>query len=153
MKLRLRIALVCVALLAAGIPRAQDKKTPPPQRRIPVYFGSSNIMSGNVTKKQFDEWMPQGLMSKDSVGKVYKVDGFTMSYAERNLYEDSVGNLIYMTDLFSDNFRGDTLNTFWMRELKQRTKAGDTVYFDQITVRSPEGAGEHGKSMRIVIVK
>ncbi len=155
MKVKLNRILVAVAMLTAGVLWAQDKKTvpPPPVKRIPVYLGNSGMMGGVMSKKQFDQLLQLGLTSKDSLGKSYQVEGFMLTYAERNLYEDSIGNLMYMTDLFSESFKGDTVSSYWLSQLKDRSKTGDTVYIDQITVRSPEGTNEHGKGMRIVITK
>jgi hypothetical protein len=139
---------------------AQEKKTvekakatKPKVIPIPVYLGKSNIDGGTLTKQTFDSLLGQGLTSKDTTGKPYKVNGFTFTYGERNLYEDSVGNLMPLTDYLPEYCYGDTLTTFLLNNIRERSKGGDTVYIDNITLLSTEGNGAYGRSLRLVLTK
>lgn len=118
------------------------------------YLGNSSYSEGLIPKQAFDSLLRQGITAKDSAGNSYKVTGFTFSYGERNLYEDSVGNLIMLTDYFSEYCIGDTISPaikFMLNE--NRTKAGDTAYIEKIKVLLPEGGTVGTKPMRFVITK
>ncbi|MGZ7142769.1 hypothetical protein ACXWOE_10135, partial [Streptococcus pyogenes] len=68
-----------------------------------------------------------------------RVAGFIFNYKERNIYEDSVGNIIPVTDLLMEYCPGDTLTPAISASIYQRTKRGDTAYFDDIRVVWPGG--------------
>lgn len=150
------LPVMILSLLSIGINmQAEDQKgkEKPKPKPVPVYLGQSAIDDGTIPEKMFDSLLKQGLTSKDSVGRAYRVDGFLFTYGERNLYEDSVGKLMILTDLLSEVCYGDTLRRDLLENITERSKAGDTVYFDQITVISPEGRGAIGKGMRLVLSK
>ncbi len=136
---------------------AQDKKNEKPAKPkvvpIPVYLGYSNINDGKIAEQIFDSLLAKGLKGRDSLGKAYNVTGFMFTYGERNLYEDSVGNPIIITDNLGEYCYGDTLSAFLLNNIRDRSKSGDTVYFDNITLTSPEGKGAWGKSFRLVLTK
>jgi len=120
--------------------------------KIPVYLGHSNVSGGKISKKLFDSLAKQGITAKDSLGNYYKVEGFSFTYAELNIYEDSVGNLVPLTDYREEYCEGDTLSANVSASLYQRTKPGDTLYFDQITLTPPIGhVGSSGKAMKFEI--
>lgn len=149
-----RYVIVFLGIFAFLGVLAQDKKKEKPKSKpIPVYLGKSNIDDGFISENLFDSLISQGLTSRDSAGKVYKVNGFLLTYGERNLYEDSVGNLMVLTDLLTQPCDGDTLNTYVLDNITDRSKKGDTVYFDQITVTAPEGYNANGKPMRLILTK
>lgn len=152
------LTLGAMAVMAAGVvanayadeQKEKEKKKPKP---IPVYLGHSEIYDAAVSKRVFDSLLRQGLTSRDSAGKEFRVDGFLFTYGERNLYEDSVGKLMVLTDLRSEFCYGDTLRADLLQSITERTKAGDTVYIDQISLHAPEGYAANGRGMRIVISK
>ena len=148
----------------------------------PVYLGHSENTGGPIKKDVFNNLMKQGLTAHDSLGNRYRIVGFDFGYAERNFYEDSVGNLIAMTDFLSEHCTGDSLpgditqtksteiknyldgtpdNGDVSRSIYNRTKPGDTVYFDKILVAKyinatqslPDSAAILGRSMKFWIVK
>ena len=111
-----------------------------------VYLGNSDYKGGPIQKEQFAILLRQGLTSHDSLGNKYRVIGFDFSYAERKVYEDSIGNLMKMTDFTSEYCPGDTishdisasgdtsLEGDVILSIYDRIKPGDTVYFDHIMV-------------------
>ena len=99
-----------------------------------VYLGKSDYTGGPIKKETFDELLKQGLTSRDSMGNRYTVTGFQFSYAERNVYEDSLGNLQMLTDLAQEYCPGDTLAGDISEIIYGRVKAGDTLYFEQVNV-------------------
>jgi hypothetical protein len=121
----------------------------------PVFLGKSDISGAELTvpKAQFDALMKQGLTAKDSSGQPMKFHGFVFTYGERQLYEDSVGNLIVLTDLLTEYCFGDTLSSNITRSLFERTKKGDTAYIDDIQLVDINGKSKIGRSMRIVLTK
>ena len=146
-----KIAGLLFCLLLAGVVYAQKKGAKPkpgkasapaaytgkklPRNFLPdVYLGRSAYRVGGIRKPVFDSLMKQGLSSHDSLGNNYKVTGFDFTYAERNLYEDSVANLMYVYDYQLEYCPGDTLSAGISAQLYTRTKPGDTVFFDKIRV-------------------
>lgn len=132
---------------------AAKKPYKPPT--YPVFLGKSEISGADikVSKKDFDRLLKQGLTAKDSSGQPMKFHGFMFTYGERNLYEDSVGNLIILTDLLAEYCFGDTLASNISLSLYQRSKAGDTAYIDDIQLVDVHGKSKLGRSMRIVLTK
>ena len=86
------------------------------------------------TKSNLDNLLKQGLTSHDSTGKKYKVVSFDFTYVERNLYEDEVGNLMVTPEYLTEHCNGDTLRSIISASIYDRTKAGDTVFIDNVMV-------------------
>jgi hypothetical protein len=122
---------------------------------VKAYLGRSDMNDGFISKKVFDSLLKQGLTARDSSGNPYKVDIFTFGFAAHNLYEDSVGNPIIMTDYFSEVCIGDTVSRAIAVNVYEynMTKPGDTAYFDNIKVSSPETGQMAVKPMRFVLRK
>lgn len=144
-------------LLAQNV-KKDDKKAKVQAVATPVnvvwtYLGNSGYHSGNISKMNFDSYLKQGLVGKDSLGNVYKVDGFNFSYAERNLYEDSIGNLMVITDYVSEFCPGDTISPAVANNIFYKTKPGDTAYFDNIKVLLPDGRKLSTKPLKFVLTK
>lgn len=158
--------LVFVLCITAGL-YAQNVKKPEPAKTtehkkdtstvpfVPTYLGKTfEYKGGQIPKAKFDELLHKGITAKDSLGNVYNVIGFTFSYVERNLYEDSVGKLQIMSEYLSEYCPGDTLPADIAASIYERTKQKDTAYFDGITLRKQsDGAGAYGKPMRFIITK
>jgi hypothetical protein len=164
LKSKLFLTVVCMAIAFSLIAQSQNKnakgdddkaksKTKPKPKPIPVYLGKSDKDGGLISYRLFNELLAQGLSSKDSAGKIFKVTSFMLNYGERNLYEDSVGNPLIITDYMAEMCDGDTLTTFLKNNITERSKPGDTVYFEQILVKAPEGYAAHGKTMKFVLTK
>jgi len=137
---------------ARGLNRAageQKKDTTAKKRKLyPVVLGYSELSGGGIGKTTFDSLMRQGLKAGDSA----RVSGFVFNYMERNIYEDSIGNIIPVTDLFTEYCPGDTLAPTISNSIYLRTKRGDTAFFDNIKlIRSADGREVPGRSMKFVI--
>ncbi len=104
-----------------------------------VYLGHSDFDGGKIKKQKFDSLMKQGISSHDSLGKEYKIIGFTFNYAEKNIYEDVNANLVVMVDYSLEYCKGDTLSSTISNSLYSRTKPGDTIYLDHIMVLKHKG--------------
>lgn len=177
-------AMACASVLAQQKKKnAPEKQPQQPEKTVAprkvlepqAYLGNSANLGGNIQKTTFTDLMKQGLTAKDSLGRQYKVIGFNFTYAERNLYEDSVGNLMVKADFSTTYCHGDTLPEVLTRYIPasqskigeespgiyQRVKAGDTVYFDRISLLRhtpdaplpPDSTAILGKGMKFVIVK
>jgi hypothetical protein len=125
----------------------------PNTKIVHAYLGRSNYGQGAISKKLFDSLLRQGLTARDAAGNNYKVQSFTFNYAERNLYEDSVGNPIVLTDFITEFCAGDTLSTALKMNIFYKTKPGDTAWFDGIKVLLPEGRQIGTKGMKFTLVK
>src|SRR4051812_37120233 len=105
--------LLLFLLIAAGMDLTAQQKSAGKSDKAPVtaenkkvlypnvYLGQYEFAGGALKKGDFDRLLKQGLTSKDSAGNKYKVVGFEFDYYERQLYEDSIGNLKVMTDILS----------------------------------------------------
>ncbi len=131
----------------------KDEKKKKKEYRVPVYLGETSYRDTAIPQETFDSLLRQGLTAKDSAGISYDVQGFLFTFGERNLYEDSVGNLMWVTDLLSEYCYGDTMSSWLLSTITSRTKKGDTIYIDQIKVSSPEGKPFNGKWMKFVLTK
>lgn len=138
-----------------------------------VYLGRSTYSRGEIRLHILDSLLRQGLTSKDSLGNSYKVTGFDFGYSERKLYEDERANLLVMSDYFSVHCLGDTLPHSLvsagadlitgdeMPGIYQRLKPGDTLYFDNVSLRRMNKKNNNaldtlailGKSMKFTITK
>ena len=116
-----------------------------------VVIGTSELSGGPVSKRDFDAFAPMGIRIKDPQGAF--IEGFSFTYAERNMYEDSVGNEKPMTDYLTEYCMGDTLSPIISHTIAQRTKPGDTAFYDDIHIRLPDGKPAIGKSMKFVITR
>lgn len=149
------LLLLGFGLVAQSFNKDDDKDKPKKKKeyRVPVYLGKSNLSGGAISVSVFDSLLAQGLTSKDTLGRPHLVTSFLFTYAERNLYEDSIGNLMWLTDLRSAPCKGDTLEEYVLESTLDRMKSGDTVYFDNITVVSPDSVGYNGHGMMFVLTK
>ncbi len=112
---------------------------------------SSNWSGGVIPKSEFDAIAPQGLRIKNGQGAF--IEGFSFTYGERNMYEDSAGNAKPVTDYLTEYCMGDTLSPIISHTIASRTKPGDTAYYDDIHIRLADGKPALGKSMKFVITR
>jgi|GEM_PF-500092 len=147
---RTSLVLLLALMMAADVKLSGQQKsgTKPAAKPFvpPVYLGESNYKGGPIQKEKFNAFLKQGLSSHDSLGNYYKIVGFDFTYAERKVYEDSIGNLMKLTDLISQHYPGNMIGKDLGTDadtsaegevflsLYQRVKPGDTVYFDHIQV-------------------
>lgn len=120
---------------------------------IPVYLGNSDIDSGVISKPLFDSLVKQGLTARDSGGRIYDVKSFMFTFCERNLYEDSVGNPVIITDYLSEFCFDNKLKGYQLQALLERSKWGDTVIFEKIMLEAADStkAQGFGKAMKLII--
>jgi len=122
------------------------------ESNIYTYLGRSDYRGGKITKKMFDSLLKQGITARDTLGNVYKIDGFVFNYNERNVYEDSVGNLMMLTDLHQEFCTGDTISLALRRNIFYKTKAGDTAYIENVKVSTPSGQS-FAKGMKFTLTR
>jgi hypothetical protein len=151
------LLLLSYAMMAQKSKKDDGKPVPasdtPAPKIVHAYLGRSSYNNGEISKRTFDSLLKQGLTARDAQGTQLKVDGFTFSYAERNLYEDSVGKLMVLTDFFSEFCTGDTVSRGVSMNIYYKTKPGDTAYFDNIKVLLPDGRPVGTKGMKFVLTK
>ncbi len=157
-----RIPLVIAGLvLLFGAAFAQKKETPVKAGAkkpfvytkpvMDVAIGQSDLSGGNISKSDFDAYAPKGIRIKEPAGAF--IEGFSFTYGERNLYEDSVGNEKRVTEYLTEYCMGDTLSPIIAHTIGDRTKPGDTAYYDDIHIRLPNGKPALGKPMKFVITR
>jgi hypothetical protein len=150
------ILILCGLFLAVGLwAQTKDEKDKKKDNfpGFAVYLGNSDLSAVDlkVSKRVFDSLMKQGLTSRDSSGRPFQFHGFMFTYGERNLYEDSVGNLMVMTDLLNEYCPGNKLSENISVTLFDRTKKGDTAYIDNILLVDDKGKSRKGRGMRIIL--
>lgn len=131
MKKRSLLALIFAGMAVAMVFAQQSGKKV-------VYSGSSfmgdhQTQSGTVSKEKFDALIALPLYAKDSNGVEYQVSDFSFTYAERALYQDSTGVPMVTTDYYSTTCPGGRLSEDWVKNIQERSKPGDTAFFDHIT--------------------
>lgn len=128
-----------------GLKQTPAKKLP----LVDVHLGRSDIKSGAISKRMFDSLVKQHLQ----VAGGGTVTGFSFTYAEHMLYEDSIGNPLRLVDYLVEYCPGDSLTPGIKSSLFDRTKAGDTAYFSRIKVALPSGQEASGRTMTFVIAR
>jgi hypothetical protein len=116
-----------------------------------VAIGKSDLSGGTISKSDFDQLAPAGIRIKDANGAF--IEGFSFTYGERNIYEDSVGNEKRITEYLTEYCMGDTLSPIIAHTINDRSKPGDTAYYDDIHIRLPNGKPALGKPMKFVITR
>ncbi len=152
------VALLAISenLVAQRVKKDDVKQKPAVQSRpvsVLTYLGAFLSSGGYISKTDFDHHLKQGIVARDSAGNHYAVDGFTFSYAERNLYEDSIGNLIVLTDYLTEFCPGDSVTHAIANNIFHKTKPGDTAYIDNIKVKLPDGTQMAAKGMKFILTK
>lgn len=149
--------LLCIgallALKVAADDKDKNKDKKPKIVPVPVYLGNSAVDSGLISKDKFNSLVKQGLTARDSSGREYTVKSFMFTYCERNLYEDSVGNPLILTDYLSEFSFSNKLEDYQLQALLERTKWGDTVIFEKIMLEAADStkAQAFGKAMKLTI--
>ena len=113
----------------------QVQKKPVEKKKI-VHKGKAYLFngmgSGKISKKMLDSLLNYNLIARDTQNREHPVIQFTFTYAERGAYEDSTGKLRIMTEYYSIESEQGKLPDFWMRNLRERSKAGDTAIFSEV---------------------
>ena len=179
-----RISLLMLLLSTANVYAQQksagNKKQPekpkavasaPKTITIPVFLGNSEQRGGAIQRESFNNLLRQGLTSHDDANNKYKILGFDLGYAERGLYEDSVGNIIPVVDFASVHCNGEKIPAYMeatgqvtksgevSMSLYERVKPGDTLYFERIRVvkyltpTEADTVSMIGKSMKFYITR
>ena len=156
------LGLICIvcsvsaqrATTKRAAPAAKDtgSKKAPQLPIVPVYLGNTGMTGGVISKGRFDSAAKQGLLLRgaESGGAI---KSFTFMYAERGLFEDSVGNPLVLVDYLTEICDGSQLSSGVQSSIYDRTKAGDTAYFNDIRVRLPSGLSAKGAVMKFVITR
>jgi len=115
-------------------------------------LGGSSVSGGNLPDRVFDSLAARPLTARSTDGETLKVLGFTVTFAERGIYEDSAGNPITDIEFTTERCIGDTLSPGLREALLRRSKPGDTVWYDQVRVATATGA-TIAKGMKLVITR
>ncbi len=149
--------VLTLSVAIAQRPAKPVKKEPakpavqPAKPSLEVALGTSSRSGGEISKAEFDALARQGIHLKAAPGA--HIEGFSFTYGERNMYEDSLANPILVTDFLTEYCMGDTLSPIISQTIASRTKAGDTAYYDDIHVRLADGKPTRARSMKFVITK
>lgn len=152
------LILLLVAIMAPKVfadEKDQDKDKTKKKKPVPVkvYLGNSNIDTGVISTQLFDSLLRQGFTSRDSNGRVFNVNSFMFTYCERNLYEDSVGNPMILTDYISEYCFDHKLMDYQLEGILGRAKWGDTLIIEKIklTAADSTAAGAFGKPIKLTL--
>lgn len=151
------LSVIAAAAFLCTVAYAQKKKTPekntiPSKPVMDVVLGrTGDRASGEITEMAYDSLAPTGIRIKKPEGAF--IEGFSFTYGERNIYEDSAGVQHIVTDYLTEYCMGDTLSSIISQTIADRTKPGDTAYYDQIAIRLPNGKPAIGKPMKFVITR
>lgn len=152
---RLFLMAAAMLLLWAGNLAAQDQK----EKKLVRFQGKSYLAGGQINKGSIsmallDSFIRLPLVSKDSLGMERPVSSFYFLYIELGLYEDSTGHPMIMSDYWGVQSDHGQIPGDWLKLLRPRIKAGDTVLFNQIVTLSDTGKNArvlHTEPIRLVI--
>lgn len=122
------------------------KKVP----EVAVFLASTTIDGGVIPDHVFDSLARQPITARDKNGQPAQIVSYTLTFAERTLVEDSAGSPMLAVDYFSEICNGDTLSAVLRNNLFDRTKPGDTVWYERIQVATATGQ-TGGKTMKFVL--
>ena len=153
------LLILCTAFYAV----AQKGKTTTQKNSIEItnkkpktiwaYWGDNTYGDKNMTKRVFDSLIETPLQSVDSSKKTYSVLSFDMVLAERNLYEDSIGNAIIVPDYSSYNNKGAVMNENHLSYILNHSKIGDTLFINDVIVKDEKDLVFKLKSFKVTIKK
>ncbi len=151
--LKRRLGILTLVLgLAAGVGYAQRKPVKPAPAAKKVVIPEETVTLGSllpgmpVSRDQYLKEMSRPLQTAGSI------EGFTFMYGERNVYEDSAGNPMVVTDYLTQYCYGDTLPAVIRNTLLQRCKPGDTAFYSGIKVIKSDGTHAPGKALKLPIL-
>lgn len=132
---------------------AKKKKAEPPV--VPVYVAGTDISTASMKVQLFDSLIQKGFAGRDSNGKAYDVKQFMFTYCERNLYEDSVGNPLILTDYLSEYAMDSKFNPYQLASLRSHAKPGDTLIIEKIKLEAADStkAGAYGVPLKLYLVR
>ncbi len=140
-----KVLLVCTVLAATSLMalKAQNRGRGQSGYQAPRYKITGTTLlndqvtnGGYISKADFDKLMLQPFWVKDSTsGKVYPVAGFSFTYAERGLYEDTTGKPLVITDYAGTESTSQLLPEYYTRELLNRSKSGDTAVISNVVYK------------------
>jgi hypothetical protein len=102
---------------------------------IPKYAPMAGCTQGSASlpKQSIVDLMSKQVCVMDlNSQKQFKVVSYDFIYAERGVFEDSLGIPTIMTEYHYEECRGDTIKTRWQRVLADRLYKGDTVKITQV---------------------
>lgn len=151
-----RLFFIAAALLLwAGYAVAQGRKEKKPVKfQGKSYLAGGQISRGSIGMTLLDSLIGLPLVAKDSLGTERPVSGFFFTYIESGLYEDSTGHPVIMSDYWGTPSEQGRIPADWLKLLRPRIKAGDTVLYNQIVSMSDTGKNAriiHTEPIRLVI--
>lgn len=154
---RIVLGIVCTVLAFYALADGEDDKKKKEKKPVPVpvYFMGTTIDQAELGKREFDALIKKGFTSIDSNGRVFNVEQFMFTFCERNLYEDSVGNPMILTDYLSEYSFSNQFKEYQLEALLRRAKPGDTVFIEKIKLTADDSTkvGAQGIPMKIVITR
>jgi hypothetical protein len=153
------ILILCTTFLAFAqkskttIQKNSLENTNKKPKTIWAYWGDNTYGDKNMTKRVFDSLIKTPLQSIDSSKKTYSVLSFDMVLAERNLYEDSIGNAIIIPDYSSYNNKGAVMNENHLSYIINHSKIGDTLFINDVIVKDDKDLVFKLKSFKVTIKK
>jgi len=153
------ILILCTAFYAVAqkgkttIQKSSIEITNKKPKTIWAYWGDNTYGDKNITKRVFDSLIKTPLQSVDSSKKTYNVLSFDMVLAERNLYEDSIGNAIIVPDYSSYNNKGAVMNENHLSYILNHSKIGDTLFINDVIVKDEKDLVFKLKSFKVTIKK
>lgn len=127
-----------------------------------IYSGTAFLNDGvthqgEILKSTFDSLIMKPIVVIDSNGNASKIISFDFYYAERNLYEDSTGKPIILTDYSNEFCSGNMISKSLKDNLLTMTKWGDTAYIENVIYeytdpKTKKVQSTHAKPIKLVIV-
>ncbi len=144
MKHYIKLLVLGAVLIVFSNSFAQQNKN---AKKKVVYKGKSFLAdgtgSGNIPVEKFKSLLDKGLIARDTAEVNHPVHAFIFMYAERGVFEDSTGKLRIMSDNFSLPCDDGKLPDYWVKGIKEKSKAGDTVLYSNILSSYDDSGKKH----------
>jgi hypothetical protein len=120
-----------------------------------TYLAGGVITNGTISKAQFDSLIAYPLLARDTSGKEHPVITYTFVYAERGVFEDSMGKMKIMTDYYSVESDKGQMPDVWVKNVRKRSKSGDTAYFNEVisTYADSVRTRFHSEPLKLIITE
>lgn len=132
--------LLYFSILFATAQNRKPTTIQPKQYKGKAYLADGQTFEGRIDKAKFDSLIQLPIVIIDTAGKIRKSINYTVTYAERGLFEDSTGKRKIMADYYSIVAAGGEIPEHWVKGILEITKHNDTAIINNIEFNFADSA-------------
>ena len=133
---------------------AQVKPTNPKPYKPPVLTTALGSLTGKAfaSKEEVLNIIGLPILITDSKKTSYKISSYQLLYREKTQIEDDkTGEVKSSSDMVSKLFKESPLPEVWIRNIKERLKPGEELYFFDVIVKDSQGRPLYAPDLSITI--